>query len=109
MKVNDNSAANKPTRAGTMVESTKGAAAGAPARKASTAAGGASGGSTVTMSSDVDDVGRISAAAQGTPEIRPEVVEQIKEELESGKLDADPDLLAARILQDMGWFADAGD
>jgi len=108
MKVNDNSAANKPSRAGTTVESAKGAAAGAPARKTSTASGSAPGGATVTMSSDVDDVSRISAAAQETPEIRPEVVEQIKEELESGKLDTNPELLAARLLQDMGWFAVAG-
>ena len=103
MKVNDNSAANKPTRAGQARE----ANAGAPAHKVKSTAGSATEGSTVTLSSDVDDVSRISAAAQEIPEVRPEVVEQIKQELASGQLDADPDLLAARLLQDMGWFADS--
>ncbi len=103
MKVNDNSAANKPTRAGQARQ----ANAGAATQKVKTTAGGATEGSTVTMSSDVDDVNRISAAAQETPEVRPEVVEQIKAEIASGTLDADPDLLAARLLQDMGWFADS--
>ena len=101
MKVNDNSAANKPTRAGQARQANAGTGTG----KVKSTAGSASEGSNVTMSSDVDDVGRISAAAQETPEVRPEVVEQIKAELESGTLDADPDLLAARLLQDMGWFA----
>ncbi len=101
MKVNDNSAANKPTRAGQARQANAGASTG----KVKSTAGAATEGSTVSMSSDVDDIGRISAAAQETPEVRPEVVEQIKAELESGQLDADPDLLAARLLQDMGWFA----
>ena len=105
MKVNDNSAANKPTRAGTVIDPAREANAGAPVRKSSPTGHTATEGGTVTMSSDVEEVERISVAAQGTPEVRPEVVEQIKAELASGELDVDADLLAARLLQDMGWFA----
>jgi len=106
MKVNDNSAANKPTRAGSAIDPAREPNAGAPVRKSSpTGHTAVEGGGTVTMSSDVEEVERISVAAQGTPEVRPEVVEQIKAELASGELDVDADLLAARLLQDMGWFA----
>ena len=60
----------------------------------------------MTLSGDVGDVERLSSAAQETPEVRPEVVEQVKQELANGDLDdLDPELLAARLLQDMGWFA----
>ncbi len=104
MKVNDNSAANKPNRVGT--PATRGADAGASVRKSGKAGEAASGGSTVTLSGDVGDVERLSSAAQETPEVRPEVVEQVKQELANGDLDdLDPELLAARLLQDMGWFA----
>ena len=96
MKVNDNSAANKPTRAGQARQANAGASTG----KVKSTAGAATEGSTVSMSSDVDDIGRISAAAQETPEVRPEVVEQIKAELESGQLDADPDLLVVDLMME---------
>lgn len=110
MKVNDSSAANKTPRAGSGVQKAHGAKADTPIRSASSADGSATESATVTISSDVGDVNAISAAARQIPELRPEVVEQAKEDLASGRLaDVDRELLVARLLQDMGWFADSGE
>ena len=109
MKITDHNIAKVPTGANSPVDKAKDAAPTESIRPVSPGADDKAAGARLTLSSELDEVGRIAKAAAETPEIRQDLVDKVKAELADGGLDADLDLLAARVLQDLGWPTDSGD
>lgn len=108
MKVTNNDIAKVTTGANTPVDKAKDAAPTESIRPVSAGAEDKATGAKLTLSNDLEEVGRIALAAREAPEIREGLVEEVKAELAKGELDTDFDLLAARILQDLGWPTDSG-
>jgi anti-sigma28 factor (negative regulator of flagellin synthesis) len=103
MKITNHDVSKVTTGANSPVDKAKDAAPIESIRPVSSGAEDKATGARLTLSGDLEEVGRIADAARETPEIRQDLVEKVKAELASGELDADYDLLAARILQDLGW------
>ncbi len=102
MKITDKTAAHLDTSSHRAVDPAKETAAVAPVTGTTSRSGADGQGTRLTLSSDLEVVGRIAEAARETPEIRQDVVDQVRAEIESGTLEGDLDLLAARLLQDLG-------
>ena len=61
----------------------------------------AAGASSVSFSDKVQEVQEIAKAAKAEPEVRQEVVEQARADLQAGQLQADPNELAALIAREL--------
>ncbi len=57
--------------------------------------------STVSLSHEVEEVQEIVKAAKATPDLRQDVVDQAKADIDSGAMAADPQELAALIARDL--------
>lgn len=63
--------------------------------------GGAPAPGLVSLSGEVDDVRRVADLARGEPELRPDVVEQARKDLDAGLLTADAEELAGIVARDL--------
>jgi len=106
MKVNDKSAMNVQIATAGPVDAAKEAQEVQKVRPLSAGSAGEARATTVTLSDELEEVARIAEAARDTPEVRMDLIEKIRAELQSGEIDGDLDVLAAQLLQELG--LDAG-
>lgn len=101
MKVTDKAAPNLTAGAKRPVDQANETSGVDPIRTSASRSEAQATGSRVTLSTELEEVGQIAEQAKTTPEVRQDLVDKIRAELDAGEMEIDLDLLAGRMLQDL--------